>query len=132
MIKLLFAAVNHGVNLVKNSLRDVGIATKRSSKWPKVERDFKESNPNCACCNSNIRIQVHHKMPFHLNKELELDPNNLISLCMSTKECHLRLGHGSDFKAYNPNIEKDAKILSKDISKFEEVAAAAKSNRLYQ
>lgn len=132
MIKTLFAAVNHGVNLLRNSFRDIKITTKRSSKWPKVEKDFKEKNPNCACCGSNIRIQVHHKKPFHLDPSLELDINNLISLCMSKKECHLMIGHGNDFKSYNPNIERDAHTLNKDISKFSIIAAKAKANRLYQ
>jgi 5-methylcytosine-specific restriction enzyme A len=128
MIKLL----KHAYNLLRSSARDVGISTKRSSHWPKVEKDFLSKNPTCAICSSSNRLNVHHKKPFHLHPELELDETNLITLCMSDKECHLMIGHGDDFKAYNPNIEADAKKLHKDISKFATVEAEAKSNRVYQ
>jgi hypothetical protein len=70
--------------------------------------------------------------PFHLHPELELDPKNLITLCMSRKECHLQIGHGDDFKAYNPNVETDATTLQKDISKFAAVAEQAKAGRKYE
>lgn len=42
------------------------------------------------------------------------------------------IGHGDDFKAYNPNIETDALLLNKDISKFAEVAAKAKLNKKFE
>lgn len=51
---------------------------------------------------------------------------------MSRKECHLQIGHGDDFKAYNPNVETDAAALAKDISKFATVAEQAKVNRKYE
>lgn len=130
MITKLYTAIKHGINLVKNSLKDSGIKEKRSSKWPALEKSFKKAHPLCACCGSNVRVQVHHKKPFHLHPELELDPKNLISLCMGERDCHLVIGHGNSFKAYNPNIDHDVKILSKDISKFSEIAKLAKANRL--
>src|ERR1035437_3913742 len=100
MLKIL----KHGLNLVKHHLRDVGISAKRSGKWPTVEKHFKESNSTCAACGSKNRLNIHHILPFHVHPELELDPNNLITLCMDTKECHLKIGHCGSFKTYNPNI----------------------------
>ncbi len=126
MLKL----VVHAYNLFRHATKDIGLPVKRSSAWPKVEKEHLASNPACAICNSTTRLNVHHKMPFHLKPELELDPNNLITLCMSTRECHLLIGHGDNFKAYNPNVEQDAATLHQDLSKFDESAAQAKANRL--
>jgi hypothetical protein len=83
----------------------------------------------CACCGSTKKLNVHHKKPFHLFPELELDLNNLITLCMD-KECHLKIGHGGDFKDYNPNVEEDCKKIKSDQSLFESVVIDAKQNRL--
>lgn len=132
MLKLIHSSIKHGVNLIRHQFRDVGVATKRSSHWPTVEKHFREANPKCAICESVDRLNVHHKKPFHLHPELELDTNNLITLCMSKMECHLMIGHGDDFKAYNPNIETDAPLLNKDISKFAEVAARAKLDKKFE
>lgn len=58
---------------------------KRSSKWDKVRDDFIKLNPSCAVCGSTKNLQVHHKKPFHLFPELELDVNNLVTLCEGKK-----------------------------------------------
>ncbi len=128
MINLLI----HAYNIVRSKTRDIGLPTKRSSHWPKVEKDFLSKNPTCAICNSTKRLNVHHKQPFHLHQELELDETNLITLCMGDLECHLMIGHGDNFRAYNPNIEADAAYLRQDITKFAEVAATAKANRKFE
>lgn len=85
-------------------LRDVG-KPKRSPKWPEVQRAFLVKHVSCEACNSTTRLQVHHKLPFHLRPELELDEGNLVVLCMGRNACHLLLGHGDDFRAYNPAIK---------------------------
>ena len=128
----MLKTIKHTINVVKSALRDVGVSKKRSSLWGGVKKHFLKDNPECAVCGSKKRLNVHHKKPFHLYPELELDPNNLITLCMSRKECHLVIGHGSHFSAYNPQIEKDVKILQDDISKFAEVKDKAKNNRIYE
>lgn len=107
-----------------------GITAKRSNEWPKVEKDFREKNPTCAACGSTNKLNVHHKKPFHLHPELELDENNLITLCMDKNRCHLLIGHGDNFRAYNPNVEADAAKVKKDIKLINEVAAMAEKNRL--
>ena len=128
----MIKTIKHGINLVKNHFRDLAVSEKRSDRWPTVEKHFRETNPACAVCNGTEHLNVHHCMPFHLDPALELDPSNLITLCMGEKECHLRIGHGSYFSAYNKNVRKDAATLRKDISKFEKIAAEAKNNRLYK
>ena len=126
----MFKLIAHGINLVRHSLRDVGISAKRSGKWPTVEKHFLEAHPTCEACGSKKRLNVHHCKPFHLDPELELDPNNLITLCMDTKECHLHLGHGGSFKQYCPDVRKFAAETLKRPEKYDQVCILAYDNRL--
>ena len=86
-------------DLSKTANRDehVGHGKERSPKWPHVEKLHLKLEPVCAACGSSKKLNVHHKKPFHLFPELELDLNNLITLCMD-KECHVKIGHGGNFK----------------------------------
>jgi len=94
-------------------LVDVKLKTKgskRSPKWESVRKKFLQANPTCACCGSKKKVEVHHKQPFHTNPELELEPENLITLCesKSTLNCHIIIGHGGNYRDANPDVEKDA------------------------
>jgi 5-methylcytosine-specific restriction enzyme A len=126
----MLKTITHGINLVRHALRDVGTGAKRSSHWPTVEKHFREGHPTCAACGSKNRLNVHHCKPFHLDPSLELDPNNLITLCMDTKECHLHIGHGGSFKQYNPNVRKDAAEVLAHPEKFDNVVKEALAHRL--
>lgn len=107
-------------NMVAN-LRFSAPPKQRSSKWPKVRATHLEANPSCACCGATTKLEVHHKRPFSLDASLELDPNNLITLCESTSDgiiCHLCVGHAGNYREYNPNVEQDsARILLMLLSK---------------
>lgn len=111
-------------------MRDVGVDAKRSSHWPTVEKHFREAHPSCAACGSTNRLNVHHCKPFHLDPELELDPSNLITLCMDTKECHLHIGHGGSFKQYNPQVREMAAEALAHPEKFEALVKKAMTIRL--
>lgn len=109
------------------------IAKERSPKWPSVEKKHLKRQPTCAACGGNMNLNVHHKKPFHLFPELELEPTNLITLCMDgDKDCHIKLGHGGSFKAYNPNVEEDVKTVAENFNMelLTEVAAKAKKAKL--
>jgi len=84
------------------------LTQKRSSHWPTVEHAHLQKEPRCAACGTRDHAQVHHIEPFHAHPERELDPTNLITLCMSVKQCHLKIGHGGNFKMYNPHVVGDA------------------------
>ena len=96
------------------------VGLKRSEKWPEVERTFRESHSTCAACDSTV-VQVHHVLPFHFaillgRPDLELDPNNLITLCEKEKgeeaqDHHLLLGHLDDFQSYNKDVRASAVIF---------------------
>lgn len=101
----------------------------RSSKWEEVQKLHLKFEPVCACCGTDKKLNVHHKKPFHLFPQLELDLNNLITLCMEN-ECHLKIGHGGNFKDYNPHVEEDCEKIKSNFLLFEEIASNAKLNRL--
>jgi 5-methylcytosine-specific restriction endonuclease McrA len=83
----------------------------RSPEWPRVAHEHLSIEPACAACGHRGQgLQVHHIKPFHLFPELELDPNNLITLCeLKGRDHHLLLGHLDDWESYNPNVRRDVK-----------------------
>lgn len=89
---------------------EMAIAAGRSSRWPRVRREFLSEHPVCACCGGKKLLNVHHVKPFHINPELELDPSNLITLCEGSNglNCHLWVGHAGDWKAWNILVRADA------------------------
>jgi hypothetical protein len=83
----------------------------RSTHWPAVRAAYLKEHPTCAVCGGKEKLEVHHRRPFHLHPELELDPTNFITLCESDKNgcnCHLMFGHIGNFKSYNIAVESDA------------------------
>jgi 5-methylcytosine-specific restriction enzyme A len=94
----------------------------RSPHWATVEHEFKATSPDCAVCGTEKKIEVHHKKPFHLHPELELDPKNLISLC---RIHHQWWGHLGDWKSFNPEIEADAADWARKIEERPEGEEAA-------
>lgn len=126
----MLKTITHGINLVRHALRDVGTDAKRSDKWPTVEKHFLETHPTCAACGGKDRLNVHHVKPFHLDPANELDPNNLITLCMGEKECHLHIGHGGSFKQYVPEVRKLAAEALAHPDKFDQIVKTAMDKRL--
>ena len=128
----MFESIHHAMRVVSSSIRERSKRKKRSPQWPRVEKVVLIQRPACEACGGIVRRQVHHKKPFHLYPELELDTNNLIVLCMGPKECHIRIGHGDDFKAFNPNVVRDAvTVLDRDELR-PGIEKEAKKNRQYE
>lgn len=80
----------------------------RSPKWSSVRKEHIKNNPYCIACGSKEKLEVHHKIPVHLNPDLELDPSNLVTLC--SDPCHLIFGHLKNFKSYNKNVVEDCQV----------------------
>ena len=102
-------------NFVDNIVGKVPLGIKRSSKWQTVRKHFLEQNPYCAVCESTKQLEAHHIIPFHLDPKLELDINNLITLCESKKygiNCHLLIGHLGNYKTSNQNCKVDAEVMN--------------------
>jgi len=90
----------------------------RSSQWTAVRKKFLEKNNKCAVCGGVKKLEVHHKKPFHEHPDLELNPDNLITLCEAKKNgvtCHLLFGHLGNYKSINVNVNNDVKDWSKKI-----------------
>jgi hypothetical protein len=111
MLKAIKTKAKHAINVVHAHLRERAKSKNRSPHWEATAKAFVKSNPTCAACGSKVRLQVHHRAPFHLHPELELEPKNLIVLCMGTTECHLQIGHGGLFSAFNAKVAEDAALL---------------------
>ena len=86
----------------------------RSPLWSTVRNNHLIKEPLCQLCGGKTKLNVHHILPFHMNPELELDPNNLITLCngsSGTISCHIRFGHFDNFRTkWNPTIRDEVPL----------------------
>ncbi len=89
---------------ILNIFTNIRYAT-RSPKWSSIRKKHLKNHPYCAACGANKKLEVHHKIPVHINPELELESDNLITLCDSP--CHLVFGHLYNYKSYNEYVESD-------------------------
>jgi len=96
----------------------------RSPRWETVRKNHLKSFPTCAACGCSERLQVHHIVPFHVDRSLELEPDNLLTLCEGKGEhqCHLNIGHLGNFKNYNPKVVEDSENF---LDRIKENAPAA-------
>ncbi len=94
----------------------------RSSHWPTVREEFAIDHPACEACGTRECLNVHHVKPFHTDPDLELDPDNLITLC---RDHHFRIGHDPDgmagpqkpnWKLSNPRVREEADELRKKLT----------------
>jgi hypothetical protein len=133
----MFASILTEVSrTVRGAIYKVKTHRKRSPHWDALRKDYLWWHPKCAACGGYTSVQVHHVAPFHLVPEMELDSDNLISLCMAPgKHCHLLIGHGDNFKYYNPSVRSYAKAAlearaSGDLKRLENLEKMSKSNRI--
>ena len=84
----------------------------RHLDWPKVKRVYLMTHRECAACDKRTKLEVHHKIPFWMDRNLELDVRNLITLC---PDDHFMIGHLKSWKSYNPDVEVDAALWKKKI-----------------
>lgn len=104
----MLAFLSHKLNVWKSIRHEKQKEKTRSTQWPAVRDEYVREKKKCESCDSTERLQVHHVEPFHLRPDLELSKSNFIAMCMGENECHLKIGHGDDFKAYNPDVRLHA------------------------
>lgn len=86
----------------------------RSTDWPRLHAQWLKDHPTCAACGGKKGVEVHHKVPVHVDRTQELDPKNLITLCEVPKNgnaadtCHLQIGHLGNWFNWNRNVDKQA------------------------
>lgn len=111
---------------IKHKLQGKLHGQTRSGKWHTIRIHYLNLFPFCAVCGGKEKLEVHHKKPFHLYPELELDMNNLITLCEAKRNgvnCHLFIGHLGNFRKINLSVTDDSKYWSKRIK--EKVSSGA-------
>lgn len=81
---------------------------RRSSSWSKVRKEHLKKQPCCAACGKTDKLEVHHILPVHKYPELELQPDNLITLCADP--CHIMFGHLKYWKSWNVDVVRDCDI----------------------
>lgn len=95
---------------------------KRSPKWRKLRKVFITQYPLCFVCRSKKKVEVHHKIPFHIAPDLELKAENLVSLCENKRFgicCHQLLGHLGNYRRINVSIEEDIFIWRKKLGQYD-------------
>ena len=124
----MIATLRHISRITYSIVREHAKKVFRSSKWSGVRKQFLNANPMCAACGSIKFLQIHHRLPFALHPEEELDPKNLVTLCMDKPECHLHIGHSGSFHMYNPNLSADILNIKSGFISLEQAIIEAKKN----
>jgi 5-methylcytosine-specific restriction protein A len=100
--------------VIRSLLRTIGIrpdpglvgSQPRSPRWPSVRAAHLRAHPTCAACGSRDELEVHHVVPYHVDRSRELDPSNLLTLCATP--CHRVHGHLMSWKRWNVSAVADA------------------------
>lgn len=125
----MFKSIRKSIRKISSKIREIGKEKVRSKRWQAVRDEHLSEHGECAACGSREELQVHHIAPFHLFPELELEPSNLITLCMGEWDCHLALGHGGSFKAYNEAVLHDVLRFAMSVDSRANIIAEAKTGR---
>jgi 5-methylcytosine-specific restriction endonuclease McrA len=104
--------------------------TERSPYWTEAESPHLRLQPACMACGGVRYLQVHHVRPVRTHADLELDGRNLLTLCMGPQSCHWRIGHGSDWAYFNPDVRADAAEIRSHPDSARVVVARARRMRL--
>lgn len=93
--------------MVKDWLAGRPVA-RRSTKWPAARAAHLKIEPTCQWCGGVDALEVHHIQPVHVRPDLELDPNNHITLCEAKNlRCHLEKGHRGNWHDFDPKIRAE-------------------------
>jgi len=103
--RTMLKKVDHGAETARR------FGHERSPEWARVEKEHRLREPACVACGYKGQgLQVHHIKPFHLHPHLELDLDNLITLCEARgRDHHLLLGHLDEWESYNEHVRHDAR-----------------------
>lgn len=110
--------------ILRFALRNLSYSAKNLRSLSKVKKAMREvdaERPFCAYCGRAGDTDIHHKVPvshcIELGRpELAWDKDNMIPLCRG-KKCHFVIGHFSDWKQFNVNVESVCRLASSYESK---------------
>lgn len=103
----------------------------RDARWNSVRKEHIRTHSFCIACGNTSNLEAHHIKPFSQNPELELDPNNLVTLCTCSvrgkMNCHLMMGHNGSMQEHNPNVVHDSIQMLKRVNrdKYDEICKKA-------
>jgi hypothetical protein len=107
-------------NLFRILFRDSALSSlgrSRSGLWRSVRAEHLRNNPECTVCGRRKNLVPHHVVPVHVDPSLELDPDNLITLCEGPAfNCHLFFGHLRNWSSFNPEVRRDAEEWRRRLS----------------
>jgi len=86
--------------------------TPRNPKFESASKLYLKGK-KCMICGGTLRLMAHHKYPFHLFPELEMDETHWRPLCEGDHRlnCHLLVGHGGNFEGFNPLVDEFAGLI---------------------
>jgi len=102
---------------------------RRSPQWRAVRKKHLVENPRCAACGGKTFKQVHHILPYADRPDLELEPSNLITLCMGKLECHLHIGHGGNYQYFSASVVRDSRVVALYPYRRRDIELSAKEHR---
>ena len=85
------------------------VGANRSPQWGKL-RDAHLIGKRCLVCGGKKKLVLHHRIPFHIAPDLELDPTNWLPLCEAGRfglNCHLLIGHHGRWESVNVNVDAE-------------------------
>lgn len=122
--------LRHLLTLAGGQLHELVKRHTRSPEWRALEQAHLRAQPRCAACGGTSHLQVHHVRPYHVWPELELEPRNLLTLCLAEGcSAHLTLGHGGRWTAWNPKVRADVNEVFFHPERRAAVEERAKKNR---
>jgi hypothetical protein len=77
-----------------------------SARWKRLRAAHLKKEPCCAVCGRSKNVEVHHVVPVAVDETRQLDPHNLITLCVTP--CHFMFGHFFCYHCYNKNVRNMA------------------------
>lgn len=98
----------------------------RSGHWPTVRAHHLSRNPFCVCCGQKNNLTVHHVKPVSISPELELEPENLRTVC---NECHFVIGHLGNWRWINSHFDIDAASHMARVDEFRATIPVEESQR---
>jgi hypothetical protein len=97
------------VMTIKPRVSVPALGVPRSPKWAKLRTEFLVENPECEACGTRELLNVHHRVPVHVDRSKELIWANLITLCeRPSHNCHFVFGHLGNWSWYNESVALDA------------------------
>ncbi|MEI7486605.1 MAG: HNH endonuclease [Chryseobacterium sp.] len=90
----------------------------RSGKWNGRRKKWLIENDSCIACGKKSSLQVHHKIPVHIDESKELIEDNFCTLCAT---CHFVFGHSHNWSLYNPFVIEDCENHLKRVKENQKI-----------